>query len=115
VLITQPCDTRALAKLGATVNWPHVTHPDFPVPQIVLATDNEPSGGDLVEHRLSSAACLFKAHALIAVDLPPLVDTHESFWVAGQPGKSKDLTAVVARGRAPEVFDAQVVTAVRWP
>src|SRR5262245_1855902 len=115
VLITQPCDTRALAILGATVNGPPVGCSDFLVPQVVSVTDNNPSDGDLVEHRLSAAARCFKAHALIAVDLPPLFDTHESFWVAGHPGKSKDFIAVGASGCAPEVVEAQVVTAVPQP
>jgi hypothetical protein len=101
--------------IGATVNGPHVTRPDFPAPQVVSVTDDKPSDGGLVEHRLSAAARRFKAHALIAVDLPPVVDAHESSWMAGQRVKSNDVIALGADGCAPERFEAQVVPAVFLP
>ena len=48
VLITHPCDTRALAILGATVNSPLAVRPDFLVPQVVSVADNKPSDGGLI-------------------------------------------------------------------
>src|SRR5262245_43567919 len=59
VLITQPCYTRALAIVGATVNVPPAPYPDFFAPKVVSVRDNKPSAGHLVEHRLSAAACCF--------------------------------------------------------
>ncbi len=105
VLVTQPGDARALAILGATVNE---SHADCPAPQVTLAEDDTLSDSDVVEHRLSAAARRFKTHALAALDLPAEVALHESFWVTG---RHKDLIA----GRAPEVFDTPIVTAVRLP
>ena len=75
VVVPQPGDTRPIAILGATVN--EAIGSEHPAPQVFL---DDASGTEVVEHRLSTAARLFKAQALIAARTAPMPDTRETLF-----------------------------------
>lgn len=95
VVIPRPGDTRPIEILGASVNAP--VGPEHSAPQMFLVE----AGGEVVEHRLSTAARLFKTQAMIAARLTPIASDHETLFA------SSPSTACVA-----EVVELQSVTAV---
>ena len=96
VVVPQPCETRAIEILGATVNEP--LSPGHSAPQVFL---DEAAGTEVIKHRLSAAARVFKAQALIAARLAPTTDACETLSASA-------LSAAVK----VKVIDCQSVTAV---
>lgn len=75
VVIPHPADTRPIEILGASVNAP--VRPEHAAPQVFLG-----NGGEAVEHRLSAAARLFKAQAMIAAQLAPIAGERETLFTS---------------------------------
>lgn len=79
VRVPQPCDSRPLEILGAIVN--ESRHSDCVAPQVILQSTGTTRR---VEHRLSGAARVFKAQALLAAGLAPRAGGRETLFIAGQ-------------------------------
>ncbi len=75
-------DARPLRILGATIEGPPLRDLNHAALQVFLGPDDLVGTG-VVEHRLSPAARVFKAHALVAAKLPARADRHEYLWVTG--------------------------------
>lgn len=95
VVVPQPGDTRPIEILGATVN--EAIGSERPAPQVFL---DDAAATEVVEHRLSTAARLFKAQALIAARIATMPDTRETLFL-GQPSAEVSV----------EVIKPQAVTA----
>lgn len=75
-------DSRALQILGVTVQARSFKDLNRAALQVFLGQDVA-TAPELVEHRLSAAARVLKAHALSAARLSSRVDDHEHLWVTG--------------------------------
>ncbi len=96
VVLPQPGDTRPVQILGASVNAP--SDPDHCALQVFLEATE---GSDIIEHRLSAAARLFKAQALIAAQSTPIAGMYETLFASAW-----STTA------GPELVERQPLTAV---
>ncbi|MGZ7020354.1 MAG: hypothetical protein ACXVJ3_03800 [Ilumatobacteraceae bacterium] len=96
VVIRQPGDARPIEILGASVNSPkNAGHSER---QVFL---DMAAGGEVIEHRLSAAARLFKAQALIAAQLVSTLEVREILFVrapsaavASEASEPEHVTAV---------------------
>jgi len=109
VVVPRPHDVRPLQILGASVCE---SRSDRLAAQILLDADGGPEVSP-VEHRLSSAAGHFKAQALIAAQLPPMVERSEKLFAAAPSAPPGYPSGGRSRWPNVKIVDAQPLTVTR--